>query len=203
MRKIYPIALSQRLLEARHSAGLNQKQLSARLREDGTNVSIMLISSIEQQVNLDLDRMEPTIKIIGDLLKFSIPYLGEDENEAGESKPNGEDHVSTTIDLDDFTTEQLAALHERIGIELAQRRDREIYNIRFDIQKRAASLGLSVEELLGAPVNGHKASRPNSPPKRVYRSPEGDIWTGRGPTPRWLRTYIEAGKKKEDFLVDA
>lgn len=36
-----------------------------------------------------------------------------------------------------------------------------------------------------------------------YRSPDGqNSWSGRGNPPRWLRQFLDAGAKKEDFEVD-
>jgi DNA-binding protein H-NS len=34
-----------------------------------------------------------------------------------------------------------------------------------------------------------------------YRGPAGELWSGRGLTPRWLRDAIKKGKKREDFLI--
>lgn len=34
-----------------------------------------------------------------------------------------------------------------------------------------------------------------------YRDEKGNTWTGRGLDPTWLKKEIEAGKKKEDFLI--
>ena len=34
-----------------------------------------------------------------------------------------------------------------------------------------------------------------------YRDEKGNTWTGRGLNPKWLEKEIEAGKKKEDFLI--
>ena len=34
-----------------------------------------------------------------------------------------------------------------------------------------------------------------------YRGPNGDTWTGRGLTPRWLRALEAQGKKKEEFAI--
>jgi DNA-binding protein H-NS len=34
-----------------------------------------------------------------------------------------------------------------------------------------------------------------------YRDDKGHSWSGRGLTPKWLEAEIEAGKKKEDFLI--
>ena len=34
-----------------------------------------------------------------------------------------------------------------------------------------------------------------------YRGPNGETWTGRGLTPRWLAGLIADGKTKEDFVI--
>ncbi|MFJ1470257.1 H-NS histone family protein [Massilia orientalis] len=39
--------------------------------------------------------------------------------------------------------------------------------------------------------------------KPKYRSPDGQhTWSGRGKPPLWMQPLLEAGAKKEDFLVD-
>ncbi|MCF8168377.1 MAG: H-NS histone family protein [Rhodoferax sp.] len=35
-----------------------------------------------------------------------------------------------------------------------------------------------------------------------YRGPNGEEWTGRGLTPKWLKLHIDAGKMKEDFAIN-
>lgn len=34
-----------------------------------------------------------------------------------------------------------------------------------------------------------------------YRGPEGQAWSGRGLTPKWLATLMNLGAKREDFLI--
>ena len=34
-----------------------------------------------------------------------------------------------------------------------------------------------------------------------YRGPNGEAWSGRGLTPRWLAALLTEGKKKEDFVI--
>ena len=34
-----------------------------------------------------------------------------------------------------------------------------------------------------------------------YRGPNGESWSGRGLTPRWLAVLLAQGKKKEDFAI--
>jgi DNA-binding protein H-NS len=36
-----------------------------------------------------------------------------------------------------------------------------------------------------------------------YKGPNGELWAGRGATPRWLVAVMkEEGKKRDDFLID-
>jgi DNA-binding protein H-NS len=34
-----------------------------------------------------------------------------------------------------------------------------------------------------------------------YRGPNGETWSGRGLTPRWLASLLAQGQKKEDFVI--
>lgn len=34
-----------------------------------------------------------------------------------------------------------------------------------------------------------------------FRGPNGEVWSGRGLTPRWLATLVAEGKSKESFAV--
>jgi DNA-binding protein H-NS len=45
-----------------------------------------------------------------------------------------------------------------------------------------------------------KATNPVAP---KYRGPNGETWSGRGLTPRWLSAQIAEGKNKQDFAVNA
>ena len=35
-----------------------------------------------------------------------------------------------------------------------------------------------------------------------FRGNNGEIWSGRGLTPRWLATLLEQGRKKEEFAIN-
>ena len=39
------------------------------------------------------------------------------------------------------------------------------------------------------------------PVRPKYRGPQGEMWTGRGRTPKWVEEVKKAGKKLEDFLI--
>jgi DNA-binding protein H-NS len=34
-----------------------------------------------------------------------------------------------------------------------------------------------------------------------YQGPNGETWTGRGLTPRWMKSLLEQGRTKEDFAI--
>lgn len=34
-----------------------------------------------------------------------------------------------------------------------------------------------------------------------YRGPNGELWSGRGQPPKWMKPLLATGKKKEDFLI--
>jgi DNA-binding protein H-NS len=53
----------------------------------------------------------------------------------------------------------------------------------------------------GPKPRGSKLKGRKVPPK--YRNPKNraETWAGRGATPRWLRAYIKAGHKVEEFAI--
>lgn len=79
---------------------------------------------------------------------------------------------------------------------------------------KANSLGFSVVEVVeairphfpekGRKGKGGKKTRADAGKKAEpkYRDPKtGETWTGRGRPAAWLQAHLDAGKKKEDFLI--
>ena len=79
---------------------------------------------------------------------------------------------------------------------------------------KADSLGFSVVEVVeairphfpekGRKGKGAKKTRADAGKKAEpkYRDPKtGVTWSGRGRPAAWLKAYMDAGKKKEDFLI--
>jgi DNA-binding protein H-NS len=79
-------------------------------------------------------------------------------------------------------------------------------------------LGVTVEDLSGGaestPTVGRRRGRPrktsaekapaSNKTKKVaakYRDDQGNTWSGRGKTPRWLRLAESNGAKRESFLI--
>jgi DNA-binding protein H-NS len=108
-------------------------------------------------------------------------------------------------------------------IKQLQAKEAEIKAMEFDatlkdIVERMQAFGISLNDLqplLPAALRGKakKAASVDSPAdtskKRTstkavaakYRGPDGQTWSGRGLTPRWMATLIASGKSKDDFLV--
>lgn len=65
-----------------------------------------------------------------------------------------------------------------------------------ELEKTAADLGFSLNELMGS-----GKVKKVSPPK--YRNPadSDQTWTGRGRTPQWVKDLEAAGGSREDTLI--
>lgn len=50
-------------------------------------------------------------------------------------------------------------------------------------------------------VSSTKKKTPSSPVAAKYRGPNGETWSGRGLTPRWLATLLAQGQTKEAFAI--
>ena len=65
--------------------------------------------------------------------------------------------------------------------------------------KGAAKAGRSAKvKAVKAPKAGRKAGQPVA---AKYRGPNGETWSGRGLTPKWLTSLIAQGQTKESFAV--
>lgn len=54
------------------------------------------------------------------------------------------------------------------------------------------------------PAKAAKASRKAAQPVPAkYRGPNGETWSGRGLTPKWLAALVAQGQSKESFAISA
>jgi DNA-binding protein H-NS len=90
-----------------------------------------------------------------------------------------------------------------------------------DILAKMQAFGITVKDLQSAkPAKSGKAGKPGrgrpkaatgkapklpkavkNPVAAKYRGPNGESWSGRGLTPKWLATLIAQGQSKEAFAV--
>ena len=120
------------------------------------------------------------------------------------------------VDLDRMTVQQLTTL---IAAAEAKRRDKledARAALRAEMEQRTAELGIALGDLFSAPgqqapaeqaaaKNGRRARKPRDDIgiKRAakYRGPNGEEWSGRGRTPKWLAVLEAEGRGREEFLV--
>ena len=88
-----------------------------------------------------------------------------------------------------MSVDELLTLRERVSAQLETRRhqlEQEISRLQSDTPPSRSGRGSA---LLGRKV----------PPK--YRGPQGETWSGRGATPRWLAALLKQGRKRDDFAI--
>lgn len=92
-------------------------------------------------------------------------------------------------------------------IEILQKKANEIRAQEFDktvqeILGKMAAFGITVKDLDGSQGRVRKtASTAAKPAAAKYRGPNGETWSGRGLTPRWLVALTAQGQSKEDFAI--
>lgn len=102
-----------------------------------------------------------------------------------------------------MTTTTLEELEVKIK-ELQDQRHNLLQSQRADKLKEAKNLirqyGFTASDL-GLGVQKTSKTTSSVPPK--YRNPANpsQAWTGRGKPPIWIKTHIESGGRKEDYLI--
>lgn len=108
-----------------------------------------------------------------------------------------------TIELNHLSIQELEDLIERAADLIEAKKADALKSAKAEIEKIAANVGLSVEQLLG--LQGAKAARKAT--KRTvadkYRNPAdaSQTWSGRGKRPKWLEEAIRNGATLESFAI--
>ena len=105
--------------------------------------------------------------------------------------------VMRIIDTLDYP--ELLRLRDLIGEEYTQKTEAAKVRVIAEAREKFAQLGLTFEDVIASQRKRKQAARPPVMPK--YRSPDGKEWSGRGPTPKWIREYEEGGGNREDYLI--
>jgi DNA-binding protein H-NS len=100
--------------------------------------------------------------------------------------------------------QNLAGMDFQSLLDLRDQVDQAISGYRTIIEEQLAALGGSIAAFGGKVARGMRGNAMKG--RKVaakYRGPSGELWAGRGATPRWLVAAMkETGKKREDFLID-
>lgn len=109
---------------------------------------------------------------------------------------------------------------EKLQKQANEIKAKEFHSTVQEILVKMQAFGITVKDLQTArPARAGKATgkrgssavvkkerptkRSANPVAAKYRGPNGEAWSGRGLTPRWLSTLIAQGQSKETFAVNA
>ncbi len=117
------------------------------------------------------------------------------------------------VDLDRMSVQQLTALIEAAEAKRRDKLEDAKTALRTEVERRAAELGVSVDDLFAQPGQRAPAEqkargrRPRSDagtkPPAKFRDPETDeTWSGRGRPPRWLAAKEAEGRDRKEFAVE-
>ena len=105
--------------------------------------------------------------------------------------------------FDGMSIDELWTLHEQIAEILTAR----ISDEKTELEKRLRRLGRQSGD---RPIDvGNSEPRPERRPyprvvpKYCNPSKPSETWSGRGKTPRWLKSQLETGRKVEDFRISS
>ena len=92
--------------------------------------------------------------------------------------------------LDTLSNQALCKLRDEIAEELKSRAE----GLQRTIDQLVGPTSFPSTERRGGSKKGYKVA-----PK--YKGPQGEKWSGRGKTPRWLTAAMSEGKQLNDFLI--
>src|SRR3954470_20927760 len=86
-------------------------------------------------------------------------------------------------------------------VEKRQAKQEEVrHTARQAIEAQLQATGLSLRDLFPELLPGRRSGEAGSiPPK--YRGPNGEEWSGRGHTPKWLTALEATGRKRDEFRI--
>lgn len=104
---------------------------------------------------------------------------------------------------------------EKLQKQASQIKAKEFDKTVLEIREKMHAFGITVKDLQSpkgtkgklarepakkrASVKDKNAAATTVPAK--FRGPEGQTWSGRGLTPRWLKSLVEMGRQKEEFSI--
>lgn len=132
-------------------------------------------------------------------------------SDSGEvAAPGRQTKRGSGVDLKGMTAAQLRELIADAEAELTAKQESAKTELRAKWQAEAEEAGLSLDIIMtagaaagmGEGKGKGKARKPASGTVAVkYRGPNGEPWSGRGRSPKWVQIAEAEGKSREDFKV--
>jgi DNA-binding protein H-NS len=110
--------------------------------------------------------------------------------------------ASRIPNIDNLSLADLNELAARVQKAIASKKDEDRGDMLKELKALASAKGYTLDELLGKGPGGRRQrSDKGVKLKPKYVGPNGEIYTGRGPTPKWLKSLERKGEKRDKFLV--
>ena len=110
--------------------------------------------------------------------------------------------ASKLPNIDHLSLAELNELIARAQKAISSKKDEAKSGFLAKMRADAAAHGLDLDELMGKGSGGRRQrSDKGVKLKPKFVGPNGEIYTGRGPTPKWLKSLERKGEKREKFLV--
>jgi DNA-binding protein H-NS len=110
--------------------------------------------------------------------------------------------ASRLPNIDSLSLSDLNELAARVQKAIAAKKDEERGETLNALKALASSKGYSLDELLGKGPGGRRQrSDKGVKLKPKFQGPNGETYTGRGPTPGWLKALEAKGHKRDRYLV--
>jgi DNA-binding protein H-NS len=104
--------------------------------------------------------------------------------------------------LDDLNSNDLQALITKAQQLREDRRSSDRSELLDQFRQMASDAGFTLDEVVGRGAGGRrKRSDAGVKLKPKYVGPNGEIYTGRGPTPKWLKELEAKGHKRDRYLA--
>ncbi|HSS51653.1 MAG TPA: H-NS histone family protein [Thermoanaerobaculia bacterium] len=112
---------------------------------------------------------------------------------------------NTSTDLSKLSIEELESLVKDAQAEITARREAERERVFGQMRELAASLGLTLEDVVRQQRNkggaGKGVASSSVAPKYRHPSDPNLTWSGRGKRPAWIAEALAAGKSLDDLAV--
>ncbi len=94
---------------------------------------------------------------------------------------------------------ELQAVIDKAENALKEKKTKKRKEVIAQIKELAASIDVTVEII----EEGGKSARKGKKVAAKYRNPDdaSQTWTGRGVSPKWMQTLVDAGHDKSEFLI--
>ncbi len=110
--------------------------------------------------------------------------------------------ASRLPNIDTLSLSDLNELAVRVQKAIASKKDEAKAETLSKLKALASAEGFSLDELMGKAAGGRRQrSDKGVKLKPKYIGPNGEIYTGRGPTPKWLKSLERKGEKRDKYLA--